>query len=37
MSLETAHVKDQLDYIAMDSKADDAALFREFKLKDSAI
>ena len=31
MWLETFHVKDQVDYIAMDSKADDASLFREFK------
>ena len=31
MWLETFHVKDQLDYVAMDSKADDSALFREFK------
>jgi len=31
MWLETFHVKDQADYIAMDSKADDASLFREFK------
>ena len=28
---ETAHVKDQTAYVVMDSKADDAALFREFK------
>lgn len=31
MWLETFHVKDQVGYIAMDSKADDADLFREFK------
>ena len=31
MWLETFHVKDEVDYIAMDSKADDASLFREFK------
>ena len=31
MWLETFHVKDQADYIAMDSKADDSSLFREFK------
>jgi hypothetical protein len=31
MWLETFHVKDQVDYLAMDSKADDACLFREFK------
>jgi hypothetical protein len=31
MWLETFHVKDQADCIAMDSKAEDAALFREFK------
>ena len=28
---ETFHVKDQVDYVAMDSKADDSDLFREFK------
>lgn len=31
MWLETFHVKDQVDYVAMDSKADDSDLFREFK------
>jgi hypothetical protein len=31
MWLETFHVKDQVDYLAMDSKADDACLFHEFK------
>ena len=31
MWLETFHLKDQVDYVAMDSKADDADLFREFK------
>ena len=31
MWLETFHIKDQVDYVAMDSKADDFALFREFK------
>ena len=31
MWLETFHIKDHVDYIAMDSKADDASLFREFK------
>ena len=31
MWLETFHVKDQVDYLAMDSKADDSDLFREFK------
>ena len=31
MWLETFHVKEQVDYLAMDSKADDAPLFREFK------
>jgi hypothetical protein len=31
MWLETFHLKDQVNYIAMDSKADDADLFREFK------
>ena len=30
MWLETFHLKDQVDYVAMDSKADDADLFREF-------
>ena len=30
MWLETFHVKDQVNYLAMDSKADDEALFREF-------
>jgi len=29
--LETFHVKDRVAYIAMDSKADDASSFREFK------
>ena len=29
--LETFHVKDRIDYVAMDSKADDSDLFREFK------
>jgi len=31
MWLETFHIKDHLDYVAMDSKADDFDLFREFK------
>ena len=31
MWLETCHIKDQVDYVAMDSKADDSDLFREFK------
>jgi len=31
MWLETSHLKDQVDYVAMDSKADDSDLFREFK------
>ena len=31
MWLETFHVKDQIDYLAMDSKADDYPLFREFQ------
>ena len=31
MWLETYHLKGQVDYLAMDSKADDADLFREFK------
>ena len=31
MWLETFHLKEQVDYLAMDSKADDASLFREFK------
>jgi hypothetical protein len=31
MWLETFQIKEQVDYIAMDSKADDADLFREFK------
>jgi hypothetical protein len=31
MWLETFYVKDQIDYVAMDSKADDSALFREFQ------
>ena len=31
MWLETFHIKDQVDYLAMDSKADDSDLFREFK------
>jgi hypothetical protein len=30
MWLETAHLKKQVDYVAMDSKADDSDLFREF-------
>ena len=29
--LETFYVKDRIDYVAMDSKADDSDLFREFK------
>ena len=29
--LETFHVKEHIQYVAMDSKADDADLFREFK------
>jgi len=29
--LETFHLKDQIHYVAMDSKADDFDLFREFK------
>jgi len=28
---ETAHLKDLIDYVAMDAKADDQDLFREFK------
>lgn len=31
MWLETAHLKGQIDYVVMDSKADDADLFREFQ------
>lgn len=31
MWFETFHIKDRVDYVAMDSKADDADLFREFK------
>jgi len=31
MWLETSHLKDQVDYVAMDSKADDSDLFRELK------
>jgi len=31
MWLETFHVREQIDYVVMDSKADDFALFREFK------
>ena len=31
MWLETFHVKKQVDYVAMDSKADDSDLFEEFK------
>ena len=31
MWLETYHLKGKVDYVAMDSKADDADLFREFK------
>ena len=31
MWLETFHIKDQADYLAMDSKADDFDLFQEFK------
>jgi hypothetical protein len=31
MWLETFHIKDQVDYVAMDAKADDFDLFREFK------
>ena len=30
MWLETPHLKEQVDYVVMDSKADDANLFREF-------
>lgn len=30
MWLETSHLKKEIDYIAMDSKADDSDLFREF-------
>ena len=30
MWLETGHLKGQVDYVAMDSKADDSDLFREF-------
>ena len=30
MWLETSHLKKEIDYIAMDSKADDSNLFREF-------
>ena len=29
--LETSHLKDQVDYVAMDSKADDSDLFEEFR------
>jgi len=31
MWLETPHLKSQVDYVAMDSKADDSDLFKEFK------
>ena len=31
MWLETCHLKGKVNYVAMDSKADDADLFREFK------
>jgi hypothetical protein len=31
MWLETFHIKDQLDYVAMDSKADNSSHFREYK------
>ena len=31
MCLETFYVKDQIDYVAMDSKADNSRLFREYK------
>jgi hypothetical protein len=31
MWLETYHLKGKVDYVAMDFKADDADLFREFK------
>ena len=31
MYLETFHIKDQVEYVAMDSKADDFDLFRELK------
>ena len=31
MWLETGHLKDQVDYVAMDSKADDYDLFREME------
>ena len=31
MWLETFHIKDQVDYVAMDSKADNYSLFREYK------
>jgi hypothetical protein len=33
MWLETYHIKDYVDYIAMDSKADEASLFSKFKRK----
>jgi hypothetical protein len=31
--LETFHIKDQVKYLTMDSKADDIDLFREFKMQ----
>lgn len=31
MRLETAHLKGKVDCVAMDSKADDLQLFREFR------
>jgi hypothetical protein len=31
MWLETFHIKDQIDYVAMDSKADNSNHFREYK------
>ena len=30
MWLESFHLKDDIDYVAMDSKADDCDLYREF-------
>jgi hypothetical protein len=30
MWLETSHIKDQIDYVAMDSKADNSSHFREY-------
>ena len=31
MWLETSHIKEQIDYVAMDSKADNSRHFREYK------